>query len=461
MPARSTITAAILAALPGLAAAQQAREVIQPSGQFPGAGELALVRVAQDLADPVGVEAAPDGTGRLFVLERPGTVRILRDGEMQQDPFLDLSPDILSAFLEQGLYDIAFHPDFAENGVFFAHFAELLRNGDSVIVRYRVAGDDPDRADPESGRLILQIDQPWANHNGGELEFGPDGMLWIGSGDGGWEGDPLEAGQDLATLLGKLLRIDVSPALADEDSYRDYAIPPDNPFARDPELVRLFGLSESFFADIHVAARPEIWAYGLRNPWTFSFDPETGDLWLPDVGQNEWEEINFVAADAPGGQNFGWDFLMGSHCFPIEQEDCAEVGVLPVAEYDHSLGCSVIDIGVLRDEGLPGLDGTYLVGDYCSGTIWGIGPAAEGDGWRMGEVLASGLRITGSGRGPDGALYVTACDCHYGDRAATETGTLWKIVPAASVTDEQVTAGEAMRAAADDGQAHDHAGDDG
>lgn len=427
-------------ALPAAATDPQTFVAIQPSGALVVEGQpLELVQVASGLSDPVGVAGPPDGSGRLFVIERRGVVRIIEDGKLREQPFLDISDDVLSAFLEQGLYDLAFHPGFAENGVFFVHFAELLRNGDSVLVRYRVSGDDLNRADPESARLVLQIDQPYANHNGGELAFGPDGYLYIGSGDGGWEGDPLEAGQDLSTLLGKILRIDVEPALDDSDPYRDYAIPPDNPFSRDPELVQLFGLSEDFFADIHAEARPEIWAYGLRNPWKFSFDPETGDLWLPDVGQNQWEEINFEPADAQGGANYGWDFLMGTHCFPIQEETCAEVGMLPLAEYSHDLGCAVIDIGVLRDPALDDLNGTYLAGDYCSGTIWGISRTGN-QGWRMGDLLETTLRITGSGRDEKGALYVTACDCHYGSASTAGGGTVWRVVSASDVPEGAITA---------------------
>jgi glucose/arabinose dehydrogenase len=423
----------------GVLAQEVSTTAAQPSGEFAESPSIELVQVASGLSDPVGIVSSPDGSGRLFVLERSGVVRVIENADLREEPFLDLSDDVLSAFLEQGLYDLAFHPEFAENGIFFVHFAELMRNGDSVVVRYRVSGEDANRADPESARLILQIDQPYANHNGGELAFGPDGYLYIGSGDGGWEGDPLEAGQDLSTLLGKLLRIDVAPALIDADPHRDYAIPPDNPFARDPELVRLFGLSEEFFADIHTQARPEIWAYGLRNPWKFSFDPETGDLWLPDVGQNEWEEINFQPANADGGTNYGWDFLMGTHCFPIQEESCAEVGRLPVAEYSHDVGCAVIDIGVIRDPALSELSGTYLAGDYCAGTIWGLA-RADNEGWRMGELLKTTLRITGSGRGEDGVLYVTACECHYGGGGEPTGGTVWRVVPAGQVPEGANTA---------------------
>lgn len=453
---------ALACALPAslLHAQEPAAPTVRPEGALVEGQPIDLVQVASGLSDPVGVASPPDGSGRVFVIERQGVVRVIENGELLEEPFLDISEDVLSAFLEQGLYDLAFHPDFAENGVFFVHFAELLRNGDSLIVRYRVSPDDPNRADPESARLILEIDQPYANHNGGELAFGPDGHLYIGSGDGGWEGDPLEAGQDLSTLLGKVLRIDVAPALDDADPYRDYAIPPDNPFARDPELVQRFGLTEEFFAEIHAEARPEIRAYGLRNPWKFSFDPETGDLWLPDVGQNHWEEINFQPAGAEGGTNYGWDFLMGTHCFPIEQEDCAQVGAPPVAEYSHDLGCAVIDIGVIRDPALPELEGTYLLSDYCSGTIWGIARDGE-EGWRMGELAITGLRITGSGRDEAGDLYVTACVCDYGAAPDRTGGTVWRIVAASEVPEGATSLLTDRTEAEAEAPEHEHQGEEG
>ncbi|MDQ4075650.1 MAG: PQQ-dependent sugar dehydrogenase, partial [Chloroflexota bacterium] len=401
--------------------------VATPGGTLPDAPEIELVQVATGFVDPVAVVSPPDDTGRLFVVERTGLITIIdEDGTVLDEPFLDITGDTLSAFLEQGLYDIAFHPDFAENGRFYIHFAELLRNGDSMIVEYQVSEDNPNQADPESANAILQIDQPWANHNGGEIEFGPDGYLYIGSGDGGWEGDPLEAGQDLSTLLGKVLRIDVDA----QAGALPYGIPEDNPFLQDLQLVELFGIPEIEFAQIHTLARPEIWHYGLRQPYTFSFDPETGDLWLPDVGQNHWEEINFHPAGSEGGVNYGWDFLMGSHCFPIEEEACPNVGVLPVAEYSHENGdCAVIDIGVSR-QAFEELEGLYFASDFCSGRIWGIAQApeaAEGEAqWIMQELLDTQLQVTGSGQDQQGELYVTSCNgCAYG-RPPQPNGAVWR-----------------------------------
>ena len=402
--------------------------VATPGGDLGMDVEIALMQVADGLIDPVAVTSAPDDSGRLFVVERHGVVRIVQDGEVLEEPFLDISDMVLAAFLEQGMYDIEFHPDYATNGRFFVHFAELLRNGDGLVVEYAVSEDDPNVADPESARLIMQIEQPWANHNGGELAFGPDGYLYIGSGDGGWEGDPLGAGQDLQTVLGKLLRIDVDAV----GQGRRYGIPEDNPFAEPPGLVQLFEIPEQVVAGIHEGAAPEIYHYGLRNPWRFHFDPETGDLWLPDVGQNQWEEINFVPAGSPAGLNFGWKFNMGTHCFPIEDETCPMVGIPPAAEYSHELGCAVMGLGVYRGPDFDeAMQGVYLVGDYCSGTIWGIARDGEA-GFVMQELAQTGMMLTGGGADQEGNLYVTSCECTYGGPLPQENppGALWQIVPA-------------------------------
>jgi len=415
----------------------QMAQPVTPGAEFPVEVGIQLVKVAEGLIDPVNVVSARDGSGRLFVVERHGVIRIVQpDGQLVEEPFLDISEQVMAAFLEQGLYDVEFHPEFAQNGRFFVHFAELLRNGDSMIVEYQVSADNPNAADPESARVIMQIEQPWANHNGGELAFGPDGYLYIGSGDGGWEGDPLEAGQDLSTLLGKILRIDVN-----NTDGQPYGIPQDNPFAsaRSPQLVQLFGITEEEFAQIHSEARPEIWAYGLRNPWKFSFDSQTGDLYHPDVGQNHWEEINFQPADSQGGENYGWDFLMGSHCFPIEAETCAQVGVLPVAEYSHEEhgGCAIIGLGIYRGQEFPELNGVYFSGDYCTGIIWGL-TRDEGGNWAYAQFLDTNLQLTGAGEDEAGNLYVTSCNCNYGGPAPVDNppGELWRLV-----TEDQIPEG--------------------
>ncbi|HYD29360.1 MAG TPA: PQQ-dependent sugar dehydrogenase [Azospirillaceae bacterium] len=396
-----------------------------------------MVKVADGLIDPVNVVSARDGSGRLFTVERHGRVMIVKNGQIQKEPFLDIVDKTVSSFLEQGLYDIEFHPDFRNNGFFYVHFAEMMRNGDSMIVRYKVSADNPDKADPNSAKVIMQIDQPYANHNGGELAFGPDGLLYIGSGDGGWEGDPLEAGQNLGTLLGKLLRIDVNTP-----DNQPYAIPRDNPFTQPTQLVQLFDIPESAFAKIHTYAKPEIWAYGLRNPWKFSFDRQTGDLYLPDVGQNHWEEINVQPAGTGGGQNYGWKFLMGTHCFPIDQPNCPAVGIPPVAEYNHQDGCAVMGLGIYRGREFRELNGVYFVGDYCSGKVWGL--ARDGrNQWAFQELIDTDVQITGGGEDENGEMYVTSCNCNYGGPAAAENppGSLWRLVAAGAVRQNQETAG--------------------
>lgn len=437
-----------------VAAEQLTPPVAQPGGDLPGDPVIDLVLVADGFTDPVGVAAPDDGSGRIFVIERSGTVRIVdAEGNVMEDPFMDISGSVLTAFLEQGMYDIAFHPDFAENGYVYAHFAELMRNGDSMIVRYTVSPDNPNQIDPDSSKMIMQIDQPWANHNGGELEFGPDGYLYIGSGDGGWEGDPLETGQNFNDLLGSILRIDV-----DVPETMAYAIPADNPFAGKSGLVELFGIPENVFANIHTEAAPEVWNYGLRNPWQFSFDRETGDLYIADVGQNHWEEIDFEPADSDGGINYGWDFLMGSHCFPIQAENCPNVGVLPIAEYEHVDGnCAVVDIGVYRGGDYDALIGIYFAGDYCSGRVWGLAQT-DNNAWTMQELLDTDIQITGAGAGPDGTLYVTSCNCNYGGPGPTENppGSLWRVAASNAVPEGATTAGHAEGAA---GHEHQHDGD--
>ncbi|MBL28062.1 MAG: hypothetical protein CMM50_11005 [Rhodospirillaceae bacterium] len=442
-PVRLACVATVLWA--SAAVAQQvpesADQVAQLGGTLPGNPDIELVKVVDGLHDPTDVTSAGDGSGRLFVTERVGRVKVVKDGELLDKPFLDLTTMnplgsfVQTQFMEQGLYSVAFHPDFAENGHFFVHYASLPFNGDGMIVRFTVSDDDPDVADPESAKVVMQIDQPYYNHNGGEIGFGPDGYLYIGSGDGGWEGDPLEAGQDLSTWLGKILRIDVDT----EDG--PYTVPADNPFVEKQQLMRLFGITEDVFADIHTRAKAEIWAYGLRNPYQFSFDRETGDLYIAEVGQNHWEEIDFQPASSEGGENYGWDFNMGTHCFPIDEESCPTVGTLPIAEYPHDEGgCSVIGFGVAN---YAGMNGVYLFGDWCTGRVWGTGWDQEAGRWQMQELAQASLNFTGGGYGDDGAVYAVNCDCFYTtDKGAMENppGALWKIVAADSVPEGATTA---------------------
>lgn len=436
--------------------------VARPGGKLPGNPKIALVKVADGFYDPTNVASPKDGTGRLFVTERVGRVQIVnRDGSRNPQPFLDLTKinplgtDVQTGFVEQGLYSLAFHPRFRENGYFYVHYASLPFNGDGVIVRFQVDPASPnvmtaDRTN-KTAKVLMRIEQPYYNHNGGQIEFGPDGMLYIGSGDGGWEGDPYGAGQDLTTLLGKMLRIDVN---TQDDDTVSYKIPKDNPFARakDERLMQLFGISEVDFAKIKTRVRPEIWAYGLRNPYEFSFDPKAGHLFIADVGQNHWEEIHFQPRASKGGENYGWNLMQGSHCHPLAgpNENCPMVGVLPAAEYPHEIpypgaaplkeghGCSIEGLGVAN---YGGMNGTYLVGDWCTGRLFGLG--WDGRKWILEEMLHTNLQFTAGGNGEDGYVYAVNCNCFYtADRGpmGNPPGALWRIVPASEVKQGQETA---------------------
>jgi glucose/arabinose dehydrogenase len=256
------------------------------------------------------------------------------------------------------------------------------RSGDTVVARFR-ATKDPDRADAASEEVLLTVKQPFANHNGGQLAFGPDGYLYIGMGDGGSAGDPFRNGQKMDALLGKLLRIDVGSGV------RPYAVPVANPFSGKK------------------GAAPEIWALGLRNPWRFSFDRKTGDLFIADVGQNAYEEVNVQPAASKGGENYGWNVMEGMHCF--RSKTCAGSGmVLPVAEYDHDSGCSVTGGMVYRGRAFPLLDGIYLYGDYCSGRVWGM--RRSGEQWLVKELARTRFSISTFGEDEDGELYIADHD---------------------------------------------------
>jgi glucose/arabinose dehydrogenase len=329
------------------------------------------------LTAPIGFEDALDGSGRLFVIEQAGVIRIIQDGNILPVPFLDIRNRVGSSGSEQGLLGLAFHPDYIENGYFFVNYTD--RNGDTVIARYRVSAD-PSIADPASEVRLLQVSQPYRNHNGGDMAFGPDGYLYISLGDGGSGGDPQNHGQSPETLLGSLLRIEVGEA-------ESFSIPPDNPF-------------------VQGGGRPEIWAYGLRNPWRISFDRSTGDLYIADVGQNAWEEVNFQPAGSPGGENYGWNIMEASHCY--QSTACDQSGLtLPVVEYAlHVEGdCAVTGGYVYRGSSLPEWQGIYIYGDYCSGRVWGLFQNPSGT-WENGLLFETGARITSFGQDEAGEVYM-------------------------------------------------------
>ncbi|HEX2257341.1 MAG TPA: PQQ-dependent sugar dehydrogenase [Afifellaceae bacterium] len=437
-------------------------QVAEPGGQLPGNPQIALVKVADGFNDPVGVASAGDGSGRLFVVERVGRVRVVDgDGNVQAEPFLDLTninplgSDVQTQFVEQGLYSIAFHPNFSENGYFFVHYASLPFNGDGLVVRFQVDPESPDSLTPErtneTAKVILRIEQPYYNHNGGTITFGPDGYLYITSGDGGWEGDPLEAGQNLNTRLGKILRVDVDV----EDENKGYDIPSDNPFlaAQREQLMVLFGITEEEFGTIKTRALPEIWAYGLRNPYMMHFDQESGDLFIADVGQNHWEEINYQPAGSAGGENYGWAIRMGTHAHPLTGEEglnAEPFGVLPAGQYPHQepypgateepegSGCSVQGLGVAN---YGGMEKVYLAGDWCTGRVFGLG--WDGSAWQLQVLTQTDLQFTGGNVGEDGMVYAVNCNCFYlADVGPTENppGSLWRIVPADEVPEGAETA---------------------
>jgi glucose/arabinose dehydrogenase len=334
--------------------------------------EYRFVPVVTGLNRPTFVTSPPDDA-RLFILEQQGTIRIVEGGDLLDEPFLDITDITSRDANERGLLGLAFHPDYEENGYFFIDHTNS--EGDTNVARYEVSGEDPNRADASSREVVLEIEQPFGNHNGGMVAFGPDGYLYIGMGDGGSSGDPEENGQNPNTLLGTLLRINVDQV--------PYSIPPDNPFGDGQD------------------GRPEVWAYGLRNPWRFSFDRETGDLYIADVGQNAYEEINFQPADSEGGQNYGWDVYEGRHRYEGEE---IEGTTFPVVEYGRSDGCSVSGGYVYRGEELPELDGLYLYGDYCQGTIWWL--EQGDDGWENGVFQYTDFDITSFGQDASGELYV-------------------------------------------------------
>jgi glucose/arabinose dehydrogenase len=377
----------------------------------PPPADVRLEEVARGLERPLFVTHAGDGSGRLFVVEQGGMVRVVRDGRLLAEPFLDATRLLDSSGGERGLLGLAFAPDFPRSGRFFiAHTAP----GPAVrITRLRVAAD-PDRADPGSATTVLEMDDPAGNHNGGMLAFGPDGMLWHGTGDGGAAGDPWGNAKSRDSLLGKLLRLDVGAGVGGPPAAHRgvaeprrrpgqgagdaYAIPPDNPFASG-------------------GGRPEIWALGLRNPWRFSFDRATGELWIGDVGQYRWEEIDVADARA-GGLDFGWNTMEGRHCF-LPARGCDPAGlVLPVHEYGHDEGCSVTGGYVYRGRAIPALAGAYLFSDYCTGTLWALTRGPSGTA-TVSVLLDTGMQVSSFGEDEAGEVYV--CD---------HRGGVYRLVPA-------------------------------
>ena len=327
-----------------------------------------------------------DDTNRLFLVLQPGRILVFPNERTvaSAEVFLDIRERVNDSGNEEGLLGLAFDPDYATNGFFYIYYT-AANSRRSVVSRFSVRGDDPHRADPASEQVVMEVPQPFSNHNGGNLLFGPDGFLYIGLGDGGSGGDPLGNGQDPNTLLGSILRID--PRTPSES--RTYSIPSDNPF------VDVTGFRE------------EVWAHGLRNPWRFSFDRETGDLWAGDVGQNDFEEIDLILP----GRNYGWNVMEGLHCYPPSVSSCDQTGLeSPIVEYPLTGGnCAVTGGYVYRGSRLPSLYGAYIYGDFCSGKIW----ALRYDGQRVTDqalLVDSTLRLSSFGEDQAGELYILSFD---------------------------------------------------
>ncbi len=344
-----------------------------PERPQPESVKLGVEEVARGLQQPLFVTHARDGTGRRFVVEKGGTIKIIPAG----DVFLDIGSRVRSTGGEQGLLGLAFHPRFRENGYFYVNYIDT--NGNTVISRFGLNANKQ-TGDPRSEQILLRQAQPGANHNGGMLAFGPDGYLYIGLGDGGGANDTYRNGQSHGTLLGKLLRIDV-------DRGTPYGIPADNPFVNDP------------------TARAEIWAIGLRNPWRFSFDRANGDLYIADVGQGRSEWVHYGPQGQAGGINYGWPIVEGTSC--LGAATCNRAGLAtPIAEYNHSQGCAITGGYVYRGADYPALKGTYIFGDFCSGRIWTLRRAGAGK-WQMTEALKTALAISSFGEDEQGAIYIT------------------------------------------------------
>jgi glucose/arabinose dehydrogenase len=392
VPASSTATPIILAT-PTVVPPQQAFPTLQPGIQalatstapapayadsFPNSENYKWQPIVSGLQRPVDVQSANDGSGRLFIVEKNGDIRIFENGKLLDVPFLNITDRVNASGNEMGLLGLAFHPDYEHNGFFYVNYTGA--GGHTRISRFHASGNT---AEKDSEKILLVIEQPFQNHNGGALAFGLDGYLYAALGDGGKAGDPFKNGQNTATLLGKILRLDVNNG----DSY---SIPSDNPFGN------------------------EVWAYGLRNPWRISFDRVTGDLWIGDVGQNQWEEVDNIPSKMDGGANLGWSVMEGSHAYDSDPQSGM---LMPVAEYSHvEGGCSVTGGYVYRGA-MSEWDGVYLYGDYCSGKVWAL--IQSGDQWQSRLMFETGVPITSFGQDEAGELYL-----------ASDAGDVYRLVPA-------------------------------
>jgi len=345
------------------------------AGSFPDAVGYEWQPILSGLYRPVDIQPANDGSGRLFIIEKNGCIRVYENGQLLDVPFLDITDRVNEGGNEMGLLGLAFHPDYEKNGFFYINYTGA--GGHTRISRFQASGNS---ADKNSEAVLLLIEQPYQNHNGGALAFGPDGHLYAALGDGGKAGDPFKNGQNINSLLGKILRLDVT-------SGDPYSIPTDNPFDS------------------------EVWAYGLRNPWRISFDRVTGDLWIGDVGQNQWEEVDYLPENWGSGANFGWSVMEGSHAYDSEPQSGM---MLPVAEYSHAEGgCSVTGGYVYRGT-MPEWNGVYLYGDYCSGKVWAL--ILVNGQWQSQVMFETGVTITTFGQDESGEIYF-----------ASDNGTIYRL----------------------------------
>ena len=349
---------------PDPSAASPTANPIVNAGSFPNADDYQWTIIASGLDRPVDIQPANDGSGRLFIIEKSGYIRVYENGQLLDAPFLDITDRVNDSGNEMGLLGLAFHPDTKQNGFFYVNYTG--DGGHTRISRFQASGNF---SNSNSENILLLIEQPYPNHNGGALAFGPDGYLYAGLGDGGLAGDPHKNGQNTTALLGKILRIDVNNG-------NPYSIPSDNPFGS------------------------EVWAYGLRNPWRISFDRATGDLYIGDVGQGDWEEIDYLPAGSQGGANFGWSIMEGNH----DYDGSAQPGLLlPVAEYSHNEGGCSVTGGYVYRGAMPEWNGIYLYGDYCTGTVWGL--ILSNGQWQNQVMFETGVTITSFGQDESGEVY--------------------------------------------------------
>lgn len=365
--------------------------------EIPQTMVIKLNSVAKKFLGPVAMDSPKDGSGRLFICEQSGKIKIIKDGKILNEPFLNVNHKLdrmNKIYSEKGLLGIAFHPKYKTNGRFFIYYSAASKtpgsDHKSILAEYKVSSD-ADIADPSSEKVILEVEQPESNHNGGQLVFGPDGFLYVGLGDGGGAGDEhgsIGNGQNLNTVLGKILRLDIDISSGPAGSKKAYGIPSDNPFVNNKN------------------ARSEIWAFGLRNPWRFSFDRKTGELFCADVGQNKWEEINIIEP----GKNYGWRIMEGKHCYD-PSTNCVQKDLIPpIAEYDHDVGISITGGFVYRGKAIPSLVGKYVFGDW-KGKLFYLEKSA--DKWNIVNMVIEGKKdndigsdINSFGEDEKGEIYI-------------------------------------------------------